>query len=271
MTRIVGVHGIGNYGYVEKHGSVHAATEAIGADWTRWLSEPDHARVAVGYYAHLLRRGTAQGTDDVTLLEPGEQELFVAWVDLLLGVPQTAQGRATAKVRQAADWLTNRYGRTATRLATMFVKEVNTYLHRTEESFRVNARDTVAETIRANRPEIVIAHSLGSVVTYEALWAHSDLKVDLWITLGSPLGMNQVIFQRLRPGPMNDRCGRPPGVKRWVNLADIGDLVAIPADLRTRFDDVEQPGPLRIAAVDFHAVRNYLRCRDVRELLRAHE
>ncbi|MBO3750730.1 hypothetical protein J5X84_32025 [Streptosporangiaceae bacterium NEAU-GS5] len=269
MTRIVGVHGIGNYSYLIEHGSVHAATEAISQDWSRWLSVESAPRVTVSYYADVLHRGTAQGVDDVTLLEPEEQELLVAWVESLMGVPHTSQGPATAKVRQAAEWLTERYGTTARRLGTTFVREVATYLSPRDESFRIRARTTVAETIRANQAQVVIAHSLGSVIAYEALWAQPDPKVDLLITLGSPLGMNKVIFQRLQPGPMNDRCGRPPGVRRWINLADVGDLVALPFDLRSRFDNVEQHDPLRIHRFDFHLVRNYLHAPEVRDLVTA--
>ncbi|GII90129.1 hypothetical protein [Sinosporangium siamense] len=268
MTRIIGVHGIGNYSYMSEHGTPAAAAAAISADWSGWLSRGDTApSVDVAYYAHLLHRGTAQGSDDVTLLEPGEQELLVAMVDLLAGVPQTAQGRATARVRQAGEWLTENHGRAAKRLAVMFVREVNTYLHLTDECFRDAARDMVAESIRSGEGGVVVAHSLGSVVTYEALWAHPELKVDLLVTLGSPLGMNQVVFQRLRPGPAGSRCARPPGVRRWINLADVGDLIAVPADLRMRFDDVEQADPLRIARFEFHKARNYLASPRVRELV----
>jgi len=268
--RIVGVHGVGNYAYIDRHHSVDIAAQAISADWTAALSNgTGDMPVSVAFYAHLLRRGTAQGLDDVTLLEPAEQEMLVSWIDALAGVSSRPQGRATAQIRQAAEWLTQRYGPTTRRLGITFIREVNAYLHMPDQPFRINTRDCVAETIRANQANVVIAHSLGSVIAYEALWAYPDLKIDLLVTLGSPLGMNEVIFQKLEPGPMNGRCGRPPGARRWVNLADIGDLVAIPADLRSRFDGVEQAAPLRIARFDFHTVKNYLASDQVRTLLRS--
>ncbi len=40
-------------------------------------------------------------------------------------------------------------------------------------------RGEVADTIATHQPAAVIVHSLGSVVTYETLWARTDLKIDL--------------------------------------------------------------------------------------------
>jgi hypothetical protein len=273
VGRIVGVHGIGNYSYYREHGSVEKAAQAISDDWTEWLSIACVGQpmpVTVGYYAHVLHRGTPQAVDDVRLLQPDEQELFIALVSHLHGRLQTAQGRATIPIRQAAEWLTEHYGPAARRLVTMFIREVAAYLSAPDNSRRVHARDAVIDTIRQARADVLIAHSLGSVVAYEALWSNPDVEVDLLITLGSPLGMNQVIFDRLLPEPVDGRGGRPPGVRRWVNLADVGDLVAVPRDLSDRFAGVEQGSPVSIATLDFHRAKNYLTCHAIAELLNGH-
>jgi pimeloyl-ACP methyl ester carboxylesterase len=237
-----------------------------------WLSKTSerHLPVRVAYYAHLLHRGTPQTSDDVRLLQPDEQELFVALVDLLRGQPQAAQGRATVPIRQAAEWLTEHYGTASRRLVTMFVREVASYLFAPDNNRRIQARAAIADAIRQEQPKVLIAHSLGSVVAYEALWSNPDLEVELLITLGSPLGMNQVIFDRLLPEPVNGSGGRPPAVHRWVNIADIGDLVAVPRSLSGRFTDIEQWDPISIAAFDFHRVKNYLSCDTVTALLNEH-
>ncbi|UBU15809.1 hypothetical protein [Nonomuraea gerenzanensis] len=258
---IVGVHGIGNYRYFRDHGTAEAATEAIGADWSRWAARP----VSVAYYAHLLHRGVAQGDeDDPETLVDEERELFLAWVDELQGARQAAQGRATAGLRQAAQWLTEHHGVAMTRLVTRFVREVAAYL---EAESRAEVTGLVAERIRSGGGRRVVAHSLGSVAAYEALWAHPELEVDLLITLGSPLGARSVIFDRLRPAPENGLGARPPGVRRWVNLADVGDLVAVPRELASRFTGVEQGDPLTIGRIDFHRVKGYLGCPPVAALL----
>jgi hypothetical protein len=279
IVTIVGVHGIWNHPYISKAGTAAAAIEAISQEWTGWLRtglaadghDGADTTVRVGYYAHHLHRGTAQGSDDVTLLEEDAQDLLISWVELLQPVPQVAQGPRTAKVRGAADWLTRRYGRAARGFAMVFVREVATYLKEPEGKRRLAARDAVADTIAeaigtsAGEPVTVVAHSLGSVVAYEALWANPELRVDRLITLGSPLGMAGIVFPRLLPTPIKDRGCRPPGVATWTNLADIGDLVAIPRQgLGGCFDgvDIENPA-LTIANWDFHTVRSYLTCPDV--------
>jgi hypothetical protein len=63
------------------------------------------------------------------------------------------------------------------------------------------------------------------------------------ITLGSPLGIRNVIFDRLRPPPeptgaQGHRMGVWPGaVKHWTNIADVRDVVALVKDLRPRFGE----------------------------------
>ncbi|GLZ38743.1 hypothetical protein Acsp05_23670 [Actinokineospora sp. NBRC 105648] len=65
----------------------------------------------------------------------------------------------------------------------------------------------MVETIQAHQPDVVIAHSLGSVVAYEALW-NSGATVDLLITLGSPLALPNVgTHVRLRPDRRRPRRG----------------------------------------------------------------
>lgn len=93
------------------------------------------------------------------------------------------------------------------------------------------------------------ALGVGSVATYEALWAYPRLAVELLITVGSPLAMPDRIFPRLQPAPIDNQGDRPPGARRWVNIPDPADLVALPRQLGTRFQrvasDLEAPaGPL---------------------------
>ena len=118
---------------------------------------------------------------------------------------------------------------------------------------------------------MVLAHSLGSVVTYETLWHNDDLEVDLLVTLGSPLALPHAVFPRLDPAPSDGVGCRPPNVKRWVNIADVGDLVAIPAGgVPRRFTGVAADHASVIHAFDFHLVANYLGCAPLVAELSAH-
>lgn len=126
-----------------------------------------------------------------------------------------------------------------------FFREVTEYLRRPEHPRRAQARTTVADLIRAHRPDVIVAHSLGTVVTYEALHALPHIPIPLLITLGSPLALPHAIHPRLQPAPAADPerdhrpyRARPPGVQRWVNIADPGDPVAIPLHLTDGFDGI---------------------------------
>jgi hypothetical protein len=63
----------------------------------------------------------------------------------------------------------------------------------------------------------------------------------------------------LDPAPTGGRGARPPGLAHWVNIADPGDLVAVPRRLGDRFD-VDGHHEEHIAAVDFHTLDHYLGC-----------
>lgn len=270
MVDVVGVHGIGNYRHFRETGSAGAAALAAGAEWSSWLAGGGHVTldVRVAYYSHHLHRGTPHG-DDVTTLDDDAQDLLIGWVAALHPAPGVAQGPRTARARAAMDRLTREHGVAARRFAAAFVREVGTYLKEPSGARRLAAREAVASAVAAaSGPVAVVAHSLGSVVAYEALWAHPELAVDRLITLGSPLGMPAVVFDRLEPAP-GPRGGRPPGVRQWVNLADVGDLVAVPrTGLRGSFDGVDHEDPaITIGTWDFHTVRSYLASRPVADHL----
>jgi hypothetical protein len=61
------------------------------------------------------------------------------------------------------------------------------------------------------------------------------------VTLGSPLGLPNLVFDRLQPEPRapgEGIRGRWPGpVLTWTNIADAGDVVAAVEDLRPLFGD----------------------------------
>jgi hypothetical protein len=84
---------------------------------------------------------------------------------------------------------------------------------------------------------VVVGHSLGSVVAYEALCRNPDWKVDTFVTLGSPLGIRTLVFDALTPKPKHG-VGAWPNVRRWVNIADAGDIVALEKNLKNLFGDV---------------------------------
>lgn len=275
MTAIVGIHGIGNHRYLAETGSIESAAEAVSARWTSALAQglagPGHpalppSGVLVAYYSHLLYRGTPQGGDDVAFLDPEAQELLIDWVDEL-AASGVAQGPRTARARAAGEWLARHLGDRALAVALTFVREVSTYLRLAVR--RQQVRDAVAVAIRRERPRVVIAHSLGTIVAYETFWRHPDLAIDLLVTLGSPLAMPGAVFDHLEPPPSGGRGQRPPGVGAWANLADVGDIVAIPREgLAPHFTGITYDNPAIVIDDNaFHSVTRYLAAPEMADVL----
>ncbi|MFQ6392978.1 hypothetical protein ACLMAJ_05980 [Nocardia sp. KC 131] len=104
--------------------------------------------------------------------------------------------------------------------------QVTRYL--ADETVRKHAQQQVLDLI-GPETRLVIGHSLGSVVAYEALH-HTRRPVTL-ITLGSPLALQSIIYPRLRPQPPTV----PPALIRWENMADRDDIVAAHLDLAPFF------------------------------------
>ena len=182
-----------------------------------------------------------------------------------------AQGPALAPARQLASWFVTRYGvdfPLANRFLAAFMSEVLLYFDPHPSPRRAAARLDVATAMSAHRPRIVIAHSLGSVVTYETLWAYPLLTVELLITIGSPLGLPTVIFDNLDPAPTGGRGRKPPGVNRWINIADPADLVALPRHLAPRFDGIDDDQEIAAGAFFTHKADRYLRTDAVRQAVR---
>lgn len=263
MTQaIVGVHGINNH-YPEL--SSQEATSLLSSEWSAHLARD--VDLTVCYYAHHLHTSAQQSSLDPDLLDEEEQELLQQWATEILG-PIDSQALALAPVRQLIEAMAgSRIAmRIAEPLATLFTQEVRNYLKRPAN--RTKARAEVATTIRTRRPSAVIAHSLGSVVAYEALCANPDLEVDLLVTLGSPLAIRGMIFDRLDPNPNGVRPVRkPPNVKRWLNFADYGDIVAVPRGLSKAFE-VDGDHDLDLGAA-FHSVHAYLSHDHIRRLFPA--
>lgn len=131
---------------------------------------------------------------------------------------------------------------------------------------RQHILDRVADSVSSDT-RVVVGHSLGSIVAYEAIHA-LGLRLDALVTLGSPLGTPGLVLDRLRPAP-----AFPAGVERWVNISHPSEPVAIVHELAPLFpaaDASERVEDLVIetdAAYPWHAVDTYLGRDEVRRVL----
>ncbi|MFB8031735.1 hypothetical protein ACFC5Z_02010 [Streptomyces sp. NPDC056004] len=273
--RIVAVHGVGNgFGHEVSGARLEELRTLKARAWARQLTgglnvAPDRVDLDFAYYADRLVTGpVAQGAGNPDALDdPLAQEMLTAWAWELGVPPEVSQGHATVPLRGLASWVARKFDLAEGPLRVfiqLLFREVAAYLRAENAPERVAARDEVALRITQHAPRIVIAHSLGSVVAYEALHAHPELRPELFLTLGSPLALPRAVFERLIPAPQGAgparRGARLPGGTRWVNIADPGDPVAIPPQLGRFFDGVALDHTTVINPLfGFHHAENYLR------------
>ena len=117
------------------------------------------------------------------------------------------------------EWITRQ-------LVRAFLRDVNDYMY-------VDARRDVMKKSLLDRldvgggPFVVVAHSQGSMIAYDVLCGldPAKYKVPLFVTVGSPLGVDEVQDQ-IRKLTGQKTLKKPACVDQWMNFADIIDPVA---------------------------------------------
>lgn len=247
MAQIVGVHGIAHQllgpDIVQNEWwpAITSGLEIAGHD------VPDELKLKCAFYGDYFRKTGVMdesGVPDYTaddVEDPLEIELLEQWWraaaatdDGVQGPDAKVMGRTPDFVQRALDALSGSkfFAGAAEKFMIGDLKQVSIYF--SDDRMRQKIRERVAAKIEPDS-RIVIGHSLGSVVAYEALCAHPEWPITDFVTLGSPLGINNLIFHRLSPAPTNNK-GQWPNVKRWTNIADRGDIVALVKSLAPKFD-----------------------------------
>jgi len=88
--------------------------------------------------------------------------------------------------------------------------------------------DAIARALDRDHDVVLVAHCIGSVIAYDALWSlssgalhggrYADKKVKLFLTLGSPLG-DERVKRRLRGADESGAKRYPSNVVNWLNVA----------------------------------------------------
>ncbi|WAL67356.1 hypothetical protein ORV05_06095 [Amycolatopsis cynarae] len=255
MLRVLGVHGAGSHRYRSRSGTADQTRATLTTQWLGHLRTAVDGRtpldLRVAYYGDHLEDGNRESAceDDPSFLTPGERELLARWVTQLW--PELAAAPDGERAEQALGWLTRAFGPGTRLFGLHFCRELHTYLTAADRS--AAARQAVAAEIAEHRPDVIVAHSLGALVTYQALWEDPGHETGLLVTLGGPLAL---------PGALgeDEPHGRPPSVRRWVNVADIGDIVAVPqAVLAERFTGLARDLTINAGIWEFQTPGAYLR------------
>lgn len=182
------------------------------------------------------------------------------WIDELLRQEQAS----VRDVREASAW-NKRLVRSLYHVADSFpvlipwlpetmrrhAEETRRYF-RNEGGIAWDVREFLKRELRvqqeAGNDVLVIGHSLGSIIAYDAFWSMSHQeefhgKVD-FLTLGSPLGLNYVQQRLLGANSSADR--RYPGmIRNWINVSATGDLISLDRTFADDFRDMIEFGLVR--------------------------
>jgi hypothetical protein len=235
--------------------------------------------VCMTFYGDLYRpAGKAAGTgwpplSAADVESDWERMLLELWwreaadVDPAVPAPEAGtKARTPRAVQRALDALSQSafFAGLAERAMIGTLKQVASYF--ADDALRSAVGARVAAAVSGDT-RVIVAHSLGTVVAYEAVCAHPEWGVATLVTLGSPLGIRNLVFDRLRPVPDPDGTGRwPGGVRRWANIADRGDVVALVKSLRPLFGDRVTDALVRNGA-KAHDVLPYLTARETGEAI----
>ncbi|WP_046502535.1 hypothetical protein [Streptomyces odonnellii] len=272
MTRVVLVHGIAQ----ELKGA-----DTLLADWYPALCDGlalaeevrlTRQEVGMAFYGDLFRpsghRALGLPRMDASDVQEGlEQELLLQWWESasayetqVAGPEVIARVRTPYLVQRALDALSHSsfFAGLSEHLMISSARQVRRYF--TEPEVRAAVQDRLARQV-TDRTEVIVAHSLGSVIAYEALCAHPGWRDLTLVTLGSPLGVRKVVFDRLSPLPADGLARWPVPVKAWTNVADKGDAVALVKQLAPSFGGRVSDVPVHNGA-KAHDVRPYLTARE---------
>jgi pimeloyl-ACP methyl ester carboxylesterase len=266
MARVVMVHGIGNQ-YAGAN-TLHAAwlpAMLDGLELAGWRDFHGHD-LACAFYGDVFRAGSAKGLGPAPLtvedLEADERALAIAWAEGAVG--RGSAGAVKARAPLAVQHALNRLLRSKAfagvteRVLIADLKQVSCY-------FRApTIRATIIQRVRDvidDETQVVVGHSLGSVIAYEVLAAEGGCSAATLVTLGSPLAIRNLIFDRIQPAPTHGRGHWPSGLRAWFNVADRSDPVA----LEKRLD------PFFAGTIEDHAIHNGAHAHDARPYLTAQE
>jgi hypothetical protein len=127
------------------------------------------------------------------------------------------------------------------------VKDVAVYLTKARDA----VLDAVRDAVPPGGPIVLVSHSLGTVVARDLLSdAGIRARTRLWVTAGSPLGLDAVQRNLLTKGAVN------PGVP-WLTCWDVNDVVAIGHPLRPTWKDPLQEFEVENSDAP-HSIERYL-------------
>jgi hypothetical protein len=289
---ILGIHGLSRKPPHESHQK----------DWNRAICEgltrnhgmdvsPDQFGLELVYWADWLGRPEIKEGEDEEPYTKWEREGPLPtyrdrWFDEILGKGLSRLGGKVddLKSNEAIELVRKHTGLDDISAAFLRLRleDLGTYYEFPEKRDFLRKRLVDALIPNNGKRIMLIAHSMGSIVAYDVLRNIGrdmpGLEINHLITVGSPLGMPYVL-DRIRKENASIRT--PSVVKRWTNLADRRDPVAIDAHLADEFEPNDQGvavedrliintycGPEPGKKANFHKIYGYLRAPELTSLVK---
>jgi hypothetical protein len=126
-----------------------------------------------------------------------------------------------------------------------YLRDVNGIAAHTRRMLKV----ALLAATKGRHPVLLIAHSMGSVIAYDSLWELSHVGrdrvlVDMLLTMGSPLGQ-RYMQKRIKGAGERGYSRYPNNIRRWKNLAAVGDMTALDPILADDFEEMLELGLLK--------------------------
>ena len=149
-----------------------------------------------------------------------------------------------------------------------YFKELDIYYTKQPEindvsykSVKYIIRNRLVEVLKKHKGKkiFLIAHSMGSIIAYDACNIIPNVKIDTFVTMGSPLGIPVIVSKiaeelKISHPKLAKLCTPENITKAWLNFSDIKDNVALNHNLN---DDYES-NSLGVHVNDFLVTNNYM-------------
>lgn len=148
------------------------------------------------------------------------------------------------------------------KITNVWLKDVHGYFYEPEKRKKIQSRfeDQLIDEC------VIVSHSLGTVVAYEVLSRRPDIKVPMWITLGSPLGLENIKVELRKNGY---GASKPESVLKWYNFSDPRDIVAADKSVADEYLGTHIKDHLILnKGLDPHSAAGYLKDNAVQRAVR---
>lgn len=251
---IIGIHGLANKPPADEKTRWWRTAIAEGLARNEGLADPDFLFEFV-YWAD-LRYDTPLSKDD-------NREPYCPY-DGAGPLPREEEAPATtvkdvlAPVYEGIDRVEEATGVTLVDDIILEYRFDDLWHYHAEQEFARDVQARLIQRLRAYKHHriLLVAHSMGSVIAYDALrlleCEDPSLRVEHLVTAGSPLGLAKV---KLKSEAEHGALRVPNNVSAWTNLADGDDVVAIMGALGADYG----PSDHGVRIIDQRVVNGYRR------------